>query len=276
MPNNQKVLDALLVKVDRAYKHINDLQIEDWRFRSSPYPYEILTEDNTQTGERTYYLRMRKQIPPEISALIGDIAQNLSSALDHLAWHLVQNSPVTPKANPKSIYFPIFETASEYRTKKMRKIQGMTDAAINAVDDVQPYRTPDVLPGIGQGVALFDLHAINIQDKHQLLIPAWIAGHSHTITKSRRAEVANVLKAAFGNENANVMIPLNLPSGPIEDGGKLCTLPIADVDDKMQFTFRIAFGEPKWVRGKEIVSTLKNMHRLVRKIMIDFDNKGLV
>lgn len=273
---NQKVLDALLVKVDRAYKHINDLQIKDWQFRSRPYPYEILSEDNSETGNRTYRLRMRREIPPQMAALIGDIAQNLRSALDHLAWHLVQNSSVTPKALPKDIHFPIFETAREYRSGKMRKIKGMTEDAIHAIDAIEPYRTPDVVPGIGQGIALFDLHAINIQDKHRLLIPVWVAGHSHTITKSRRAELANVLKAAFGSENANVMIPLDLPNGPLEDGSKLCTLPITDVDDNMKFTFRIAFGEPKWVRGKEIVSTLKNMHRLVRKIMIDFDSQGLL
>ena len=152
----------------------------------------------------------------------------------------------------------------------------MTDAAIRAIDVVEPYRTPNVTPGIGQGVALFDLHAINIQDKHRLLIPVWVAASGHTITKKRRAEFANVLRAAFGSENANVTVPLELPSAPLEDGSKLCTLPIGEVDDHMKFTFRIAFGEPKWVRGKEIVSTLKNMHRLVRKTIIDFDSEGLL
>jgi hypothetical protein len=276
MANNPAALEALLVKVDRAYKHLIDLQFEDWRFRGRPYPYEIFSEDNAQTGKRTYYLRMRRQIPPEFSALIGDIAQNLRSALDHLAWHLVKNSPVVPKASDRDIYFPIFETAREYRSGKMRKIKGMTDAAIRAIDAVQPYYRPDITPGIGNGASLFALHAINIQDKHCLLIPVWIASSGHTITKSRRAEIANVLRAAFGSENANVMVPLEIPSGPLEDGSRLCTLPIADVDDNMKFRFRIAFGEPKWVRGKEIVSTLKNMHRMVKETILDFDSKGLL
>lgn len=101
-------------------------------------------------------------MPSEFSALIGDIAQNPRSALDHLAWHLVKNSPITPKASDRDIYFPIFETASEYRSKKMKKIQGMTDSAIDAIDSVEPYYRPDITPGIGNGAALFWLHAINL------------------------------------------------------------------------------------------------------------------
>jgi len=276
MGNNRKVLNALMVKVDRAYKHLADLQFVDWQFRSRPYPYEIFSEDNLQAGERTYYLRMRREIPPEFSALVGDIAQNLRSALDHLAWHLVKTSPVIPKAEDRDIYFPIFETAHEYRSGKMRKIKGMTDGAIRAIDAVEPYYRTDVTPGIGNGAALFALHTINLQDKHRLLIPVWFATSGHTITKSRRAEVANVLRAAFGSENANVMVPLEVPSGPLENGSKLCSLPIADVDDNMQFRFRVALGEPKWVCGKEIVSTLKNMHKVVQKTILDFDSQGLL
>jgi hypothetical protein len=94
MPAQRKKVLDLLVKVDRAAKHIMDLALETQRFWRDPRPYEIVTEDNLNTGERTYYLRVHKEIPSEIGALIGDIAQNLRSALDHLAWHLVTTSPV--------------------------------------------------------------------------------------------------------------------------------------------------------------------------------------
>jgi hypothetical protein len=70
----KKVLD-LLVEVDRAHKHLSDFQLEVNRFFRPPYPYEIIPEDDAQKGERTYYLRVHKEIPPEFSAFIGDIAQ---------------------------------------------------------------------------------------------------------------------------------------------------------------------------------------------------------
>jgi hypothetical protein len=63
---------------------------------------------------------------------------------------------------------------------------------------------------------------------------------------------------------------------PLENGSKLRTLPINEVDDNMKFRFHISFGEPESMRGKEVVSTLNNMHRIVRKIVLDFDSKGFL
>jgi hypothetical protein len=272
--SNPKKLIELLVKVDRAKKHLIDLQLEVNRFFRPPYPYEILSEDNRDTRERTYYLRVHKETPSDLSTLIGDVAQNLRSALDHLAWHLVKNSPVTPKTPDRRIYFPIFETAEEYRRGKSGKIQGVTGAAIEAIDVIKPYYRLD---GVGIGnPALYWLSEINIQDKHRLLIPVWTAAPARSITKSRRLEMANVLLSAFGSESTDVMVPSLVPPGPLEDGSKLCTLPISEVDDNMKFRFQVAFGEPEGIRGKEIISTLSNMHRIVKEIMFDFDAKGLL
>jgi hypothetical protein len=278
MPPRKKILD-LLVKVDRAYKHLVDLDVAYRRFFSPPDPYEVIGEDNSQSGERTYYLRIHKEIPDEFPALIGDFAHNLRSALDHLAWHLVQASPIFPKAKDRQIYFPIFEDASEYGKGKMVKIQGMSNAAIQAIDAIKPYGRLDKnnpMAGIGN-LALYWLSAINLQDKHRLLIPAWTATPGHSLTKSERAKHASVLRAAFGSEHADVIGPSLIPSNiPLEDGCKLCTLPIAEVDDNMKFRFQIAFGEPRAMRGKEILTTLKNMHRIVKEIVLDFDSKGLL
>src|ERR1700733_6459266 len=115
MVKNPQRVNELLVKVDRAYKHLVDLQLAYARFFGPPNPYEVIAEDDAEAGERTFYLRIHKEITSEFPTLIGDIAHNLRSALDHLAWHLVQSSPVFPKAEDRSIYFPIFEDASEYR-----------------------------------------------------------------------------------------------------------------------------------------------------------------
>ena len=89
--------------------------------------------------------------------------------------------------------------------------------------------------------------------------------------------MAAALRSAFGSESANVMVGSLVDSStPLEDGSKLCTLPIAEVDDDMKFRFQVAFGEPKSMRGKEVLSTLNNMHRIVREIVFDFESKGLL
>ena len=128
MPNSPEVLKRLLVKVDRAYKHILDFQ-ECARLFLYQRPYEVFHQDDQQTGERTYYLRVLKEMPPEFPALIGDTLQNLRSALDHLAWHLVKSSTVIPKAKDRDVYFPIFESAREYNAGKLRKTEGMAQSA---------------------------------------------------------------------------------------------------------------------------------------------------
>jgi hypothetical protein len=272
MPNNPEVLEKLLVKVDRAYKHILDLEVGITRFQRSRGSDEIFHKDNLQTQKRTFYVGSLTKIPLDFSALVGDIIQNLRSTLDHLAWHLVQSSPVTPKARSVDIYFPIFETVSEYRAGKMRKIQGMTDAAIQAVDAIEPYYRPDGV-GIGQGVALFWIHELNKLDKHRLLIPVWEDMTTHTMPKSQLLKMEPTLRAAFGDNWDKTHVVANRSPLPLKDGSELCTLPIAEVQDKMAFRFQIAFGEPKWVRGKEVLSTLVNMHRIVKGIIEDFDSR---
>src|ERR1700761_2739764 len=102
-------VSELLVQVDRAAKHLADLNSARALFMVS-HPWDIDHKDNPQTGERTFHLVVKKPVPIELSALMGDVLQNLRSALDHLAWHLVQSSLVTPKARDKDIYFPIFPT----------------------------------------------------------------------------------------------------------------------------------------------------------------------
>lgn len=275
---NPKVRKDLLVKVERAYEHIIYLNAEILRFTVQGHPYETFHEDDLNRGERTYYLRVLKEIPPQFSALIGDIAQNLRSSLDHLAWHLVKSSPVTPKARDSDIYFPIFETAREYRTKKMRKIRGMSDAAIKAIDSIEPYYRPDGPgPGIGQGARLFWLHEINRLDKHRLLVPTWTIMVSHTIMRTKRVEMADVIRAALGNNPGPVFVAANaVTSGPLKDGSKLLTLPISEVEENMTFNVRISLGEPKWVCGKDVSTTLAAMHKSVEKIMISFDDEGLL
>lgn len=273
---NRKVRDSLLVKVERAYKHIIDLNVEFLRFLTEGGPYETFFQDDLNAGERTYYLRIRKETPIQFSTLIGDIAQNLRSSLDHLAWHLVKNSPITPKTPEHLIYFPIFETYSEYSSGKMRKIQGMTDAAIKAIDAIEPYYRPNrPAPAIGEGVQLFWLDQINKLDKHRLLIPIWGSMVSHTIPRSTYAALSEELRAALGT--GEVFLAANsLTPGPLKDGDKLCSLPIVEVNDNMTFRFQIAFGEPTWVRGKEVLTSLAAIHKRVEEIIIRFDNEGLL
>ena len=128
---------------------------------------------------------------------------------------------------------------------------------------------------IGNGTPLFWLHEINKLDKHRLLVPIWGNMVSHTITRTKRSEMDEVIRTAFGNQAGKIAFAANaITPGPLKDGSKLGTFPISEVDDDMTFGFHIAFGEPEWVRGKEVLTSLAAMHKRVGEIMIRFDNEG--
>src|SRR5215470_372974 len=91
-------LEAIMVKVKRAEEHIRDLQTEIESFRDGPpKPYIIQTENDPQTGELLYKATYVRDVPIRFAAIAGDVLQNLRSALDHLAWQLVEAAGNTPR-----------------------------------------------------------------------------------------------------------------------------------------------------------------------------------
>src|SRR5207245_4505238 len=91
LPRNQHSrLDLIFVKIERAKELINDLKANiSALLDGPPTPYEIVTKDDTNTGETVYYGGSARAVPLRFAAVTGDALQNLRSALDHLAWQLV-------------------------------------------------------------------------------------------------------------------------------------------------------------------------------------------
>ncbi len=97
--------DDVYLKVKRANKHIEELHGVLTNFRVTN-PYRVGRKTDTDTGEFIYYLIEAAPVPHEIALIAGDVLQNLRSALDHLAWHLV----VAANGNPSSKNsFPIMD-----------------------------------------------------------------------------------------------------------------------------------------------------------------------
>jgi hypothetical protein len=92
---------------------------------------------------------------------VGDAIHNLRSALDHLAYQLVDIG-TEGKGPFEDVYFPISRNAAIYEKAKVRKVAGMVKEAIGAIDAVKPYG--------GGNDLLWDLHRFDILDKHRLLI----------------------------------------------------------------------------------------------------------
>jgi hypothetical protein len=268
-PSVSTALDGIRNKIERAEKHIADVGLACQGFFAANQ-YRIGHKDNPTTAERTLYMVSVPEVGPEISVVIGDAIQNLRSALDHLAHALVVIGTSSLGPHPH-VYFPIFDSASEYKAGKMRKIQGMRQDAIDAIDATEPYKGGSLDPDD----TLWCLNALNKIDKHRLLLTVASQYESHSMTPGQRAQV---VRGYYGSYPATanppnltgVHIPAKLRHFPLKAGDELLTAPIAEMYENVQFRFVVAFNEPGIIQREAVSEALQRMANLVRALTTDF------
>jgi len=251
-------LTLVRVKIERAKKHLHDMEAEVRLFLEGK-PYVIGTRGDPETGRRIYYLVSVREPALGLAAMVGDVLQNLRSALDHLAYQLVLvgTRGVTPS---RRVYFPIADDGTKYKTEKPGRVKGMRQDAIDAIDALKPYK--------GGNDPLWRLHRLSIVDKHRLLIAVGSA--------FRSINVAPLLERQFPGVAGKVTLPpLWLKPAdrlfPLKQGDELfADLPDTEVVDKVGFAFDLAFGEPQVVEGEPLLPTLQGMADLVDKIVCSF------
>lgn len=257
-----RTLSARL-KVERAKQNIRDLQGEIHTFLSGN-PYSIGTKRNPDTGQLVYYVARTIETPAGLAPLCGDVLNNLRSALDHLAGNLVDANGGN---TARRIYFPISDSAQAYPATKARCIQGISQEANDAIDALHPYR--------GGNDAFWKIQQLNNIDKHRMLITVGSAFHSVNLgaffTESMGKDLA-------GRND----LPVEMRTIPAIDlymrpADRLCPLKAGDEllivsadsepNEKIDFRFDVAFGEPNIAEGDPILETLQQMTDLVDNVV---------
>jgi hypothetical protein len=242
-------LNLIRVKVERAKQHLRDLEVERNSFMNNS-PYRIERENDSQTGYNIYRV-FDIHIPPiEIGLIAGDIIHNLRSALDHLAYQLVLVGGGTPN---RQTAFPIWELSTEYHAQRHRRVQGMSQNAIDAIDAAEPYQG-------GKGAGLWVLHYMDIADKHHALLTALI-----NVTE------ASFTIPGFWERNYRGVGGVSFPNfgKPLKDGDVVATRE-ADMDNDMNITFDVAFTEPDIIEGRTVIKTLQRLVDLVDDLILSF------
>ncbi len=259
-------LASIRIKIERAKKHIRDLEVEVRSFLDSQ-PYKVGAKRNPETRQLVYYLLSVQDAPPTIAAITGDVLQNLRSALDHLAYHLAVIG-TGGKGPFRHIYFPISENAAKYKTERPGKVKGMRQDAIKAIDAIKPYG--------GGNDTLWHLHRLNNVDKHRLVITVGSAFHSVNVGAHGRHAMQKLVEQVWLEEDI-VLPEIDVyvrPADrlfPLKAGDELLiTDPDTEVNEKMQFVFEVAFGEPQIVEGEPLLKTLQQMIDLVDNIVLNF------
>jgi hypothetical protein len=241
------------LKIERANKHIDDLQIAVSTFFDSA-PYKVAAKRDPDTRKMIYYLASVEPVPTVLPAIAGDILHCLRDALDHLAQQLYLVGTGGANGYRDKTSFLISPSAKDFKSGLPRIVEGMRQDAIDAISAIEPYVG-------GKGADLWPFHRLNNIDKHRLIVTVGSAIQGvgigpimeRSFGDSLPAGMAELIKTAAANlfiRPANNLFPLKA-------GDKLF-IDAADAEEHkdMQFSFEVVIHEPGVVEGKPILETL--------------------
>lgn len=149
-----------LLKIERANHHISQLEIAFSRYIEANLK-AMRGKMDPNTGK--WISQLGLALPDVTALIIGDAIHNLRVSLDHAYWIMVENNG---GVWADRIKFPFFGD----RPSAEGSINGQppTSRPSRAVLD---YIFGELEPFPGGKLALYDLHRLDITDKHQLLLP---------------------------------------------------------------------------------------------------------
>ena len=154
--------DSALLKVDRAAKHVTELNELFGKTR----PFTWVVETNTTTAERTLRPEKNEAVVNAGALICGDMVHNLRSALDHAYWEIV--SPRCSTENQfKKLQFPFAEKADRLDSRIQDTLAHYAGTGFYcALRKLRPHSED------GGNRMLYLIDELDILDKHKLLIPA--------------------------------------------------------------------------------------------------------
>jgi hypothetical protein len=125
--------DEILWKIRWADQHCQTLQRKTNEFFGSNF---YRTSHQTDRQNRLIQVVTEvNPIPPELSLLIGDVAHNLHTALDHLIWLFARPTP----KQERSVQFPIVYAREHFAAEAGRRMPGVSTRVRALVKRLQPY-----------------------------------------------------------------------------------------------------------------------------------------
>lgn len=255
---NQR-LTTIRLKTQRAKEHITTLQNTIQTFFQSK-PYQVSTKKDN-ASRLVYYLSSVHDTPLYLSLIAGDVIQNLSSSLDHLAWQLYLIGAGTSYKDER-IYFPITNDSTFYK-KCVSKLGVMRNDAIQVLNSIQPYKN-------GTEHNLWLLHKLNNIDKHRLLVTVGSAFQSLNLGAYQLAELEKAMGKKLPKLDFYVKPQDNL--FPLKEGSELfIDVPNAEPSPVLDFSFNIVFNELGIVERKPVIETMNDLYSEVEKTIQKFE-----
>jgi hypothetical protein len=213
---------------------------------TSPCGKTTPTETEPSTSKKNYKAKCHRidisvakveSLPIEWGLLLGDIVHNYRSALDCIAWALVELGKRPPhtltEEEQRRVYFPICSTKREFDKTRRRRLPGVGKTEVEIVRSYQPYKAGRWLRDTHPFAVLREL---SNSDKHRAVQPVLSvpAATHYKITYMRHCEVtkysgrflAQTLKV--GAKLAPVYVRKTGPYPDVELQGQFASFPAVE------------------------------------------------
>lgn len=167
----QFAFSAPHIKIQRAQKHLAELESEIAAFQASPPPAAIDASISFGLNGTSFAFSFPvPSVPEHFGAIVGDIIHNLRTALDLTACEMVR----VAGQDDKDVYFPFCERVEDldFMIRK-RRFDRAGPEAVALLNELKPYK--------GGNTPLRLIHDLDIHDKHRALIPHAMAVASPVI-----------------------------------------------------------------------------------------------
>lgn len=255
---SQDQLHGVRLKINRARTHLDELKRLGSAFVDRK-PFRLVCEEDPDAGRLAYKVRIFEGIPAEMSVIIGDVIHNLRAALDLLATELA----VAGGGSGKDAYFPFNVDSAKFKTTWLNKrVPGASPKALRLLKRLKPYP--------GGNMMLWQLHQLDILDKHKAIVPVGAAYTEFNPDFSAYHPPGGLLdKHRDWFKNVPLFFRPADKQYPLKNDATLliCLIPKPGYRrPEPKFNIVIAFGEGQIVDGEPVVSTLKQLIQLVERI----------
>lgn len=244
-------------KIERAKKHFRDLGDEIQSFHDGD-PYTIIREPDPEGGWRAR-LDPWPEIPAEIALTFGDCIHNLRSSLDILVCDLVREH--RPQDLSDWAGFPIVEYAEALKTEIPRQVKGAPNPVQQAIVREKPYKRGNE--------TLWQLHRLDILDKHRLILPTVVANEAVNVGKMMSQQMPPLPR---GGEVPEIDLWIRSASPCDEEGGVVFRDKSgSEPDYDLELRFNIAVHEPGLVECEPILPFASHLGEVVESTVANFD-----
>ena len=249
-------MDSAREKLKRANIHLGSLNRVMQRFAArDPYRIGFRSIRADDTRHVTAYVDGWNPLPASIPLIVGDICNNLCSALDHLLWQCLLDAD---PAFDGSVSFPVVKTPELFDATIRPEISGLPGAQRTLIEQAQPYKRGNNL--------LVILHEMDQMDKQRLLPVA-----------TTTAPMEEVLLIGYQTVPEYTAVHFTVPPEiQIEKGAELERFPLDNLEptgnghEAESLQFNLLFTQPEAAAGLGVLTTLRDIRDEVQWVIDQF------